>query len=187
LDSRFIFSPTVFDEVKIIQRKPIEDSRGSFTRLFCAEEFRAIGMEYPIVQINLSINQSKGMVRGLHFQYPPHAETKVVSCLKGKIFDVVVDLRAGSKTFLQWHAEVLSADEQNAFYIPEGFAHAFQTLDDECVLLYLHTAFYNSAVEGAFNIKDPRLNISWPLPITRISERDKGHPFIADDFSGIEV
>jgi len=187
MSSRFNFLSTGFDGLKIIHRLPVIDDRGSFTRLFCAEEFQAVGMKKPIVQINRSENRDKGMVRGLHFQYPPDSETKIVSCLKGAVFDVLVDLRAGSKTFLHWCADVLLADDQNAFYIPEGFAHGFQTLEDDCILLYFHTAFYTSAAEGAFNVKDPRLNISWPLPITKMSDRDKVHPFISEDFSGIEV
>ena len=170
-----------------IQRRPFEDERGSFTRLFCAEELREIGLTKPVVQINYSINRQKGLVRGLHFQHSPFAESKIVSCLKGKVLDVAVDLRQGSETFLHWHGEVLSEKNCKAFFIPEGFAHGFQTLEDESDLLYLHTELYSHENEGAINALDPRLNIDWPIPIIGLSQRDKSHPFVDDNFSGMSA
>jgi dTDP-4-dehydrorhamnose 3,5-epimerase len=123
-------------------------------------------------------------VRGLHFQYPPCEETKVVSCIQGSIFDVAVDIRRSSPTFLHWHAEVLSSDNMKSLLIPEGFAHGFQTLSEDCILIYLHTAFYAPEAEGGMNVKDPRLSISWPLPISGLSVRDSNCPYIDYSFEG---
>ncbi len=187
MSSRFDFLPTSLANLSVIQRQPFEDDRGSFARLFCAEEFRKMGLSKQIVQINHSITCQKGAVRGLHFQYVPHAETKIVSCLKGKVFDVAVDLRQGSSTFLCWHGEVLSAGNRHALLIPEGFAHGFQTLEEDSELLYFHTDYYVPAAEGALNVTDPRLNIAWPLPITELSERDHSHPFIGSEFAGVRL
>ena len=183
--SRFNFSPTLLHGVMCIQRKPIEDERGFLTRFFCAEEFIAAGVNKPIAQINHTFTHKKGTVRGLHFQHPPHAEIKLVSCLKGKIFDVAIDLRHGSPTFLHWHGEILSAKNYKSLLIPEGYAHGFQTLVNDCELIYLHTANYNSAAESALNATDPKLNIAWPLPISDISERDHNHPTVGPEFQGI--
>ncbi|MGP8283644.1 MAG: dTDP-4-dehydrorhamnose 3,5-epimerase [Desulfomonilaceae bacterium] len=187
MTSRFSFGETKLAGLFVAQRKPIEDSRGFFARFFCAEEFRELGLTKPIVQINHTLTHKKGAVRGMHFQYPPHAETKIVSCLKGKIFDVAIDIRHGSPTFLQWHGVELSAENLKSLYIPEGFAHGFQTLTEDCELLYLHTAPYVPEAEGALHVNDPRLNIKWPLPIAEISERDNAHSFIGKDFEGVRL
>jgi len=184
---RFEFQPTEINDLCIVQKVPITDIRGSFTRMFCARDFAELGLTKPIVQINHSVNYGKGMVRGMHCQIPPSAETKIVSCLRGKIFDVAIDLRAGSKTFLKWHGEELSEENQKAVFIPEGFAHGFQILEDHCTLLYLHTNFYTPGAELSFNVMDPKFDISWPLPISKISERDEAHAFMAKDFSGIKL
>jgi len=146
-----------------------------------------MGFVMPIAQINHTQTIKTGTVRGMHFQYPPHSETKIVSCLKGKIFDVAVDVRSDSKTFLRWHGEELSSENRKSLIIPEGFAHGFQALSDDCELIYLHTAPYNRAVEGALNAVDPRLVIDWPLPITEMSERDKTHPCIDVEFKGLAL
>jgi len=169
----------------VVQRKPATDERGSFARVFCAEEFQEIGLTKPIVQINHSINREMGVVRGLHFQNAPFTETKIVNCIKGKVFDVAVDIRTGSKTFLRWHGEVLSRENNRSILIPDGFAHGFQTLEGNCELLYLHTEYFSQENEGALNVVDPRLSISWPLPISGMSERDRSHPFIDEGFSGV--
>jgi dTDP-4-dehydrorhamnose 3,5-epimerase len=121
----------------------------------------------------------------MHFQYPPHAETKIVSCLKGEIFDVAVDIRSDSATFLRWHGEALSAANGKSLLIPEGFAHGFQTLTDDCEVLYLHTAPYAPSKEGALNLRDPHLGITWPLAITEMSDRDRSYPFLSADFPGV--
>jgi len=123
----------------------------------------------------------------MHFQWPPHAETKFVSCLHGEVFDVAVDLRRDSPTFLQWHAEVLSPANQRGLLIPEGFAHGFQALAADCELVYVHTAPYMPDAEGAVNVRDPKLKIAWPLAISELSERDGSHPFLPQQFPGIAL
>lgn len=185
--SRFDFIETPLQGARVICRKPIEDSRGFLSRFFCADEFKSIGLKGEIHQINHTLTRQKGTVRGLHFQYPPHAETKVVSCINGEVFDIAVDLRTNSPTFLQWHGEVLSKKNQRSFLIPEGFAHGFQTLTEDCELIYLHTAPYAKSAEGALNVSDPKLNINWPLDIDDLSDRDRNHPYIDQNFQGIDV
>lgn len=187
MSSRLEFLPTALANLTVIRRQPFKDARGSFDRLFSAEEFRELGLSKPIVQINHSVTHRQGAVRGLHFQDAPHAETKFVSCIRGKIFDVAVDLRPDSATFLRWHGVVLSAENRQALYIPEGFAHGFQTLEDDCELLYFHTDYYVPTSEGALNVSDPRLAITWPLPIAEISERDRSHPFVGPEFAGVSL
>jgi dTDP-4-dehydrorhamnose 3,5-epimerase len=182
---RFDFISTPLAGLLLVQRKTAEDQRGFLSRFYCAEEFSEAGLVKPIAQINHSFTRNKGAVRGLHFQHPPHAEAKLVSCLKGEVLDVAVDLRCGSPTFLHWHGEILSASNRRSLLIPEGYAHGFQTLTEDCELIYLHTAAYHPEAEGALNISDPCLNITWPLPITELSERDRNHPFIGSDFQGI--
>ncbi len=184
---RFDFNDTPLPGVKLVQRKPVEDERGFFSRFYCADEFRAAGLDKPIAQINHTFTRSKGAARGLHFQHPPHAETKLVSCLSGAVFDVVVDLRRDSPSFLRWHGEILSAENRRSLLVPEGCAHGFQTLAEDCELLYLHTAPFHPAAEGAVNVSDPALAIEWPLPLSELSERDRSHPFIDTHFSGISL
>ncbi|MDD5383755.1 MAG: dTDP-4-dehydrorhamnose 3,5-epimerase [Gallionella sp.] len=183
--SRFDFIPTPLVGLMLVQRKAIEDHRGFLSRFYCADEFRATGITKPIAQINHTLTRQRGAVRGLHFQHPPHAEAKLVSCLKGEILDVAVDLRRDSSTFLHWHGEILSATNRKSLLIPEGYAHGFQALTGDCELIYLHTVVYHPEAEGALNVADPKLNIAWPLPIDDLSERDRNHPFIKSDFQGI--
>lgn len=183
--SRFDFTPTPLSDVQLVQRKAIEDHRGFLSRFYCAEEFRAAGIDKPIAQINQTLTRQKGAVRGLHFQHQPHAEIKLVSCLKGEIFDVAVDLRRDSPTFLHWYGAILSAENRKSLLIPEGFAHGFQALTEDCELIYLHTATYHPDAEDALNVADQKINIAWPLPINDLSERDRNHPFIKSDFQGI--
>lgn len=185
--ARFDFIPTPLAGLTLVQRKVIEDHRGFLSRFYCADEFREVGLNKPIAQINHTLTRNKGAVRGLHFQYPPFAETKLVSCLHGEIFDVAVDLRCGSPTFLHWHGALLSAQNRQSLFIPEGFAHGFQTMTEDCELIYLHTAAYQPESEGALNATDPRLGIVWPLVTTEISERDRNHKLIEQDFQGITV
>lgn len=141
----------------------------------------------PLAQINHSLTRKKGAVRGLHYQHPPHAESKLVMCLRGRAFDVAVDLRPDSPTFLTWHSVELSPGNRNAFSIPEGCAHGFQALEENTELLYLHTEYYTPPSEGGLNPTDPRLGIAWPLPITEISERDRSHPVLGPDFPGVRL
>ena len=183
--NRFDFIATTLDSLYLVNRRCLEDSRGFLSRLFCAEEFQKVGLYTPIVQINHTLTKRTGTVRGMHFQYPPHGEFKLVSCLAGKIFDVAVDLRKESPTFLKWHGEILSAENKSSLLIPPGFAHGFQTLSDDCELLYLHTAAYQPEFEGAVNAIDPMLAITWPLTITERSEKDLMYPYKQPDFQGI--
>lgn len=184
--SRFKFLPAPLDGLFIVERLPIADTRGFLARLYCAQEFAAIGCSRAIAQINHTMTRRRGAVRGMHFQFPPYAETKLVTCVHGEVFDVAVDLRQGSATFLQWHGEVLTASNQRSLLIPEGFAHGFQTLTEDCELVYLHTEAYHAEAEGALNACDPRLAINWPLPISEMSERDRVHQYIGRDFRGIQ-
>lgn len=183
--SRFDFIPTPLDGLLLVQRKATEDHRGFLSRFYCAGEFREAGINKPIAQINHTFTRNKGAVRGLHFQYPPYAEAKLVSCLKGAVWDIAIDIRRNSPTFLQWHGEMLSAANRRSLLIPEGYAHGFQALTEDCEMIYLHTAAYHPEAEGALNVTDPRLGIAWLLPINDLSERDRNHPFIGSDFQGI--
>jgi len=169
----------------IVENSPFSDHRGTFTRLFCADELEAIIGTRRIVQINRSRTNTPGAVRGLHYQRPPHAEMKLVLCLKGRVWDVAVDLRSGSRTFLRWHAEELSAGNGRMMVIPEGCAHGFQVLDSESELLYLHTASYEPASEGGVHPSDPCVQIPWPLPIIDLSQRDSTRPLLSREFAGI--
>lgn len=177
--------PTPLSGLLLVQRQQREDSRGFLSRIYCAEEFMASGLFSPIIQINHTLTKRAGTVRGMHYQLPPHTESKLVSCLKGAIFDVAVDLRQESPTFLQWHGQLLSAANQRSFLIPEGFAHGFQTLTEDCELIYFHTAPYHALAEASLNASDPRLAIEWPQKITERSERDRDQPMLDNNFAGI--
>lgn len=172
LTPRFEFHPTPLAGVWRVARKPIRDARGFFARLYCAEEFAAIGLTLSIAQINHSHSRLAGTVRGLHFQHPPHHETKIVSCPVGRIFDVAVDLRRDSPTYLQWYGAELSAENQQCLVIPPGFAHGFQTLDADSETIYFVTAPYSGAAEDGVHPFDPAINVAWPLPAAEVSERD---------------
>jgi dTDP-4-dehydrorhamnose 3,5-epimerase len=178
-------SPTKINGIFVIETASTSDARGKFTRLFCELELGPVLDGRHIVQINHSCNNKKGSLRGLHYQNPPHAEMKMVRCLKGRVWDVAVDLRAGSPTFLNWHAEILSARDQHMLVIPEGCAHGFQVLDEESELLYLHTAAYHPDSEAGVAWDDPRLGITWPLSVSDISDRDRSHARLPVEFPGI--
>jgi dTDP-4-dehydrorhamnose 3,5-epimerase len=160
----------------VAQSAPHQDARGSFMRLFCANEFGDAHGARPIVQINESHTVMAGAVRGLHFQHGDAADAKWVRCLQGHVWDVIVDLRRDSATFLQWHAVELSAENRRAVFIPEGCAHGFQTLAADSRLLYLHTAFHNPAAERGVAFDDPTLAIQWPRDVTMTSDRDRSLP-----------
>lgn len=185
--NRFSVTDLPLVGLKRVERQQAGDSRGFFSRLFCTEELAAAGWRKPVAQINQTLTQRLGTVRGLHFQKPPHAEMKLVTCIKGSVWDVAVDLRAGSPTFLQWHAEELSATNRCALLIPEGFAHGFQSLEDDCELLYLHSSAYSAASEAALNAQDPALAIAWPLSITELSVRDASHPMLDAQTTGMTL
>lgn len=181
------FSRGPLKGIWIIETDFFQDQRGKFTRLFCQNELREIHRGRPIEQVNYSLTLKKGTVRGIHFQHPPKAEVKLIRCLHGTIFDVMVDLRRNSPTFLQWCGEILSRENMKMVYIPEGFAHGFQALEENCEMLYLHTEFYSPLHDGGLRYDDPRIGIEWPLEVTEVSERDRHHPLLTSEFSGITV
>lgn len=162
----------------VIEPEPFTDNRGIFARIFCRQELRNILHDKNIVQINHSLTRQKGALRGMHFQYPPKAEIKMVKCLRGSVFDVIIDLREGSPTLLKWHGEVLSAENTKMMYVPEGFAHGFQTLEKNSEIVYLVTQFYSPEHEGGVRYDDPAIGISWPLKATDVSEKDRNHPLL---------
>jgi len=178
---------TTIDDLYEVDLEPIKDSRGFFARAFCINELSSIRSDIRIVQINHTLTVEKGSVRGMHFQKPPFCEVKFVRCIRGSVFDVAVDLREGSPTFLKWHGVELTADNMKMLLIPEGFAHGFQTLEDNCELLYLHTQFYNKEYEAGLRYDDPSININWKLPVANMSKRDKSHKLIDNDFKGIKI
>jgi dTDP-4-dehydrorhamnose 3,5-epimerase len=159
------------------------DGRGRFKRQYCELEFAGAGLNTRWVQVNHSVTLGAGSIRGMHFQRPPGAEAKLVSCPAGRAFDVLVDLRAGSKTFLQWAS--VEIDERTSLYIPHGCAHGFQALSDEVHLIYQHSAYYTPELEGGVRFDDPAIGIDWPLPVGALSERDRSFGLIGGDFEGI--
>ncbi|HEV2110969.1 MAG TPA: dTDP-4-dehydrorhamnose 3,5-epimerase [Gammaproteobacteria bacterium] len=171
----------------LVETVALRDERGQFTRLFCEQELSGLRPRLHWTQINHSKTSRRGTVRGMHFQYPPAAEAKMIRCLRGRVFDVAVDLRAGSPTFLRWHGVELSEDDAMQFFIPEGFAHGFQTLSEGVELLYLHTASWEPECEGRLRHDDPRLGIRWPLAVSQVSDRDRGAPLLTDQFTGIRL
>lgn len=179
------FHRTPIADLVVVERVSRVDARGSLTRIFCGEELSSAGWRVPIAQINQTVTRTRGTVRGLHYQHPPHAEMKLVSCLRGAVWDVAVDLRAGSPTFMKWHAPELSAENRHAMLIPEGFAHGLQSLTDEAELLYCHSAPYVPRAEAGLHPREPHIGITWPLPISALSERDAGHPPLPNDFAGL--
>lgn len=184
---RFSTIATPLDGLVVVERQRLQDERGFFSRFFCADELGPSGFDRPVAQINHTLTRRRGAIRGMHFQSPPHGEVKLVSCLRGSVFDVAVDLRCDSPTFLRWHGEMLSADNAKSLLIARGFAHGFQTLDNDCELLYLHSAPYVATAEGALHHADPALAIHWPLPVADVSERDRHHPFITPQFTGLRA
>jgi dTDP-4-dehydrorhamnose 3,5-epimerase len=171
--------------IYIIELNVLKDDRGGFARTFCKKEFEQIGHSKEFVQLNQSWNTRKGTLRGLHYQIPPFQEIKLIRCVKGAVLDVVVDIRKKSPTFLQHVAVELSEENKKMIYVPEGFAHGFQTLADNSELIYHHTEYYVPDAEGGLRYNDPRLNINWQLPVTVISDRDKNHPLINKEYKGI--
>ena len=187
VNERLRFSPTPLAGLQIVDRIALTDARGWFERSFCLDTFQQAGLAHAITQINRTKTLLKGSLRGMHYQNPPFAEAKVVSCLQGEVFDVAIDLRHGSPTFLQWHGEVLSADNRRSLLIPEGFAHGFQTLTDDVEMLYFHTANYAPTAAAGVNALDPQLAIRWPLPLTEVSEQDKNMPLMPPNFEGTRL
>jgi dTDP-4-dehydrorhamnose 3,5-epimerase len=182
---RLVVEDTPLFGLKRVRRTRLGDPRGFLARLFCADELAEAGWHGPVAQVNHTRTAKGGSVRGLHFQKPPHGETKLVHCLRGEVWDVTVDLRRGSPTFLRWHAEPLSGENGVAMLIPEGFAHGLQTLADDVDMVYCHSAAFQADAEGGLHPRDPRLAIDWPLAIAALSPRDEAHPFLGADFAGL--
>ena len=187
MTGRFDASRTPLSGLIVLTRKQLSDERGHLSRLFDAEGMAAFGWTDGIAQVNETLTRHKGTVRGLHFQRPPAAEAKLITCLKGAILDVAVDIRLGSPTYLQHHAVKLSADNLKSMLIPQGFAHGFQALTDDVQLIYAHSGPYRADVEGGLSPTDPKLAISWPLPPIHLSPRDQSHLLVDEGFIGIEA
>jgi dTDP-4-dehydrorhamnose 3,5-epimerase len=185
--SRFSITDLPLADLKLIQRTQIGDDRGFLSRMFCATELAVAGWDRAIAQINHTHTAKRGTVRGMHFQLAPFAEKKLVSCVRGEVWDVAVDLRKGSSTFLTWHAQRLTANNCCALLIPEGFAHGFQALTDDVELIYCHSQAYAAHAESALNALDPRLAIAWPLTITERSSRDADHAMMNSNFEGVQI
>ena len=179
------FSPTPLQGSYVIHLAPFSDERGWFARTYCENEFKEMGHSSKWVQMNHSYTAKKGTIRGMHFQVPPYKEIKMVRCIRGKVFDVIVDIRRNSQTFLQWFGVELSADAMNMLYIPAGFAHGFQAMNDDCELIYHHSEFYTPGAEGGIKYNDPAVGIRWPLEVSLISDRDLNHPVLNENFKGI--
>lgn len=180
------FNPTPLAGACTIELEKRGDDRGFFARFFCENEFAAAGLESRFVQINNSLTGKRGTLRGMHFQLPPAAEVKVVRCIRGSLFDVIVDLRPDSPTFKRWFGAELSAENRTMMYVPRGFAHGFVTLSDDTEALYLVSAFYSPENERGLRYNDPAIGIEWPIAPTETSEKDVKWPDLDAGFHGLE-
>jgi dTDP-4-dehydrorhamnose 3,5-epimerase len=171
-----IFTSTLLEGAFLIDIEPRQDERGFFARTWCRQEFVAQGLDTEIAQESMSYSRLRGTVRGLHFQRPPYEEIKLVRCTRGAIFDVILDLRSRSATYLRWQEFELTAENKREIYIPKGLAHGFQTLADHCEVGYRISAFHTPDAASGYRYDDPAFGISWPLPVTMISQRDLGWP-----------
>lgn len=179
------FQPTFINGLYVIELDLFRDERGWFARTFCKEEFKKAGFSNEWVQMNHSFTNQKGTLRGMHFQFPPYSETKLVRCIAGSVFDVAIDLRKNSATFLQWFGIEISAENKKMVLIPDGFAHGFQTLQNNCELIYHHTNFYTPDAEAGIKYNDPGIGIKWPLPVNEISKKDDNYAYLKENFKGI--
>lgn len=177
---RMRFETTPLPDLVTVHPVPHADARGRLVRVFCADAFAAVRPDLRFVQVNLSTTLVRGTVRGLHWQRAPHADAKLIRCVRGAVWDVAVDLRAHSPTFGRWHAVHLRSGDDTAVFIPEGFAHGFQSLTDDAALLYQHTAAWAPSAEAGLRHDDPALAIAWPLPVSMVSPRDRSHPSLTD-------
>jgi dTDP-4-dehydrorhamnose 3,5-epimerase len=177
-----IFNETPLKGAYVIDLDKKGDDRGFFARFFCKREFEDIGLDNDIVQINNSLSKYKGTLRGIHYQLAPKAETKIVRCVKGGLFDVIIDLREDSETFGEWFAEELTAENRKMLYVPKGFGHGFMTTQENTEALYLVTEFYAPDYERGIRWNDPRFNIKWPMEPEVISDKDKNHPDFNPEF-----
>ncbi len=181
-----IFHPTPLKGAYTIELELRGDDRGFFARFYCEREFAAAGCETHFVQINNSLSAKKGILRGMHYQLAPSAEVKVVRCLRGSLFDAIVDLRPDSPTFGKWYGTELNADNRLMMYVPRGFAHGLLTLEDNTEALYLVSAFYAPECERGVRWNDPQFGIQWPIAPAEISAKDAGWPEFEPEFHGIE-
>jgi dTDP-4-dehydrorhamnose 3,5-epimerase len=179
-----IFEETTLKGAYVVSLQLLTDARGGFARTFCKKEFQQINHQKEFVQLNHSYNTFKGTVRGMHFQLPPYQEIKLIRCIKGAVIDVIVDLRENSPTFLQHVSVELSAENKKMIYVPENFAHGFQTLEDDTELIYHHTQFYTPQADTGIRFNDPLLKINWPLEPVMVSEKDKNYKLIDHTFKG---
>mgnify|MGYP001562965901 CR=1 FL=1 len=176
---------TPLADLLVVQRFPHRDERGTLDRLFDLSGFEELGIDLSVAQVNHASTTRRGAIRGMHVQKPPAADAKLITCLQGKVFDVVVDVRSGSETFLKWFGFILDEKEPVSLLVPEGFAHGFQALVDDCELLYVHGGRYLASAEAGLRHDDPAIGIEWPEPLTEVSERDASHPLVSQDWSGI--
>lgn len=181
-----------FNETKIkglytSELELFNDSRGFFVRAYCVKELKEIGIEKPIKQTNHSLTLTVGAIRGMHYQNLPYPEVKMVRCISGEVFDVAIDLRKDSDTFLQWHGEYLSAENFKMMIIPEGFAHGFQVIKPNSELLYFSTENYVKNSESGILFNDKKIRVEWPLQVTDISDRDLKHKIITQEFKGVNI
>jgi dTDP-4-dehydrorhamnose 3,5-epimerase len=168
-----IFTPTDLDGAFLVETEPRSDDRGSYTRTWCAREFAAHGLNVSLVQSGLSYNRKRGTIRGMHMQVAPHAQTRLIRCGRGAIYDVIIDLRPDSPTYCRWLAVELRASSRATLYVPEGFAHGFQTLEDDTEVVYHMTGFYEPTAERGVRWNDPQFSITWPLPDVITSDKDR--------------
>jgi dTDP-4-dehydrorhamnose 3,5-epimerase len=176
---------TPLDGLIVIDRRPFEDDRGMLDRLFDFDFIGSLSPGFRPMQVNHTVTRHSATVRGMHYQLPPYEDTKIVTCLRGRVFDVAVDVRFDSPTFLSWHGEFLEPGNNRSHLIPVGFAHGFQALEGDCELLYVHGASYRPEAEAGIRPDDPVLGIEWPKRPTQMSTRDAAHPLLADDWTGI--
>ena len=180
-----IFNPIKLSGSFTIDVQPFLDSRGFFARTFCENEFAAHKLVQHFVQANHSGTQGVGVIRGMHFQQNPFCEVKLVKCVEGAIFDVIIDVREDSPTFLQWFGAELSAKNKRMMYVPMGFAHGFQSLSDYSEITYMVSNFYNKEYERGIRYDDSKVNIEWPLPVSLVSDKDLNIPYINNHFKGV--
>ncbi len=176
-----IFNQTPLQDAYLIELERRADARGFFARAFCAKEFAAHGLETHFVQSNMSKNDKAGLVRGMHFQRGDDAEVKLVRCVSGEVYDVIVDMREGSSTYLQWFGAILSAENGALMYVPKGFAHGYQSLTDGATLHYMVSAYYAPDAEGGVRYDDPAIGIKWPMAVSDLSDKDRAWPLLKVD------
>tara|TARA_X000001036_G_scaffold395703_1_gene396837 strand:+ start:813 stop:1364 length:552 start_codon:yes stop_codon:yes gene_type:complete len=180
-------NPTNISDLFVVDTDYQIDSRGTFARIFCDNNLKKIIKHRKILQINHSTSSLIGSIRGMHYQIPPYSEMKLVRCIKGSVWDVALDIRYGSPSFLKWHAELLTSKNSKMMVIPEGFAHGFQVMEKDSELIYLHTESYNKDADRGILHDDEKLSIAWPLQVSNISEKDKSYNKINDEFKGIKI